>query len=83
MAEPRNASQAREHFENAYTGKPPWDIGKPQPVFQAAADRVDRLDPGCGLRHRRKRAVLCGPRPCGDGHRLSWGTDRGGEGESR
>ncbi len=50
MAEPRSASQAREHFENAYTGKPPWDIGKPQPVFQAAADKVTGsiLDAGCG-----------------------------------
>jgi 2-polyprenyl-3-methyl-5-hydroxy-6-metoxy-1,4-benzoquinol methylase len=50
MAEPGRASLARERFETAYTGKPPWDIGKPQPVFQAAADKVTGsiLDTGCG-----------------------------------
>jgi cyclopropane fatty-acyl-phospholipid synthase-like methyltransferase len=50
MAEPRSVKLAREHFETAYTGKPPWDIGKPQPVFEAAADKVSGsvLDTGCG-----------------------------------
>src|SRR5579864_6996055 len=40
----------RQTFENAYSGSPPWDIGKPQPVFQAAADSVvgSILDAGCG-----------------------------------
>ena len=40
----------RQHFRNSYAGSPPWDIGKPQPAFQAAADKVvgSVLDAGCG-----------------------------------
>jgi cyclopropane fatty-acyl-phospholipid synthase-like methyltransferase len=40
----------RTTFENAYTGKAPWDIGKPQAPFAAVADRVTSpvLDAGCG-----------------------------------
>jgi cyclopropane fatty-acyl-phospholipid synthase-like methyltransferase len=40
----------RTTFENAYTGKAPWDIGKPQAPFVAVADRVTSpvLDAGCG-----------------------------------
>src|SRR5947209_9873637 len=40
----------RETFKTAYAGKPPWDIGRPQPAFVEAADRVtgDVLDAGCG-----------------------------------
>jgi SAM-dependent methyltransferase len=40
----------RATFENAYAGKAPWDIGKPQGPFVAAADRVTGpvLDAGCG-----------------------------------
>ena len=40
----------REHFRNSYAGSPPWDIDKPQPAFQAAADKVvgSILDAGCG-----------------------------------
>jgi cyclopropane fatty-acyl-phospholipid synthase-like methyltransferase len=40
----------RQTFESMYTGKAPWDIGKPQPVFVAAADQVrgSVLDAGCG-----------------------------------
>jgi len=40
----------RETFENAYAGKAPWDIGKPQPVFVTAAKQVSGsiLDAGCG-----------------------------------
>lgn len=40
----------KEHFEEAYEGKPPWDTGKPQPVFVQAADLVKSpvLDVGCG-----------------------------------
>ena len=40
----------RDHFRSSYAGSPPWDIGKPQPAFQAAADKVDGtvLDAGCG-----------------------------------
>jgi SAM-dependent methyltransferase len=40
----------RTTFETAYAGKAPWDIGKPQPAFVEAADRVTGavLDAGCG-----------------------------------
>src|SRR5262249_1932126 len=40
----------RATFENLYAGKAPWDIGKPQPPFVSAADRVVSpvLDAGCG-----------------------------------
>jgi hypothetical protein len=40
----------RETFESMYAGKPPWDIGKPQPAFVQVADRVtgEVLDAGCG-----------------------------------
>ncbi len=37
-------------FESMYAGQAPWDIGKPQPTFLAAADQVKGtvLDAGCG-----------------------------------
>ena len=39
-------------FNESYAGRPPWDIGRPQPVFQALADagelRGRVLDAGCG-----------------------------------
>lgn len=37
-------------FENAYTGKAPWDIGKPQQPFIDVADQIigSILDAGCG-----------------------------------
>jgi cyclopropane fatty-acyl-phospholipid synthase-like methyltransferase len=40
----------RATFENAYAGKAPWDIGRPQAPFAAVADRVTSpvLDAGCG-----------------------------------
>jgi SAM-dependent methyltransferase len=40
----------RETFESLYAGKAPWDIGRPQPAFVEAADRVagSILDAGCG-----------------------------------
>jgi len=40
----------KEHFQQAYEGKAPWDIGKPQSVFVDAADRITGsvLDAGCG-----------------------------------
>ena len=40
----------RSVFENAYAGKAPWDIGKPQRTLAAVADRVTGpiLDAGCG-----------------------------------
>jgi SAM-dependent methyltransferase len=41
-----------ERFDAAYDGTPPWDIGRPQPVFQSLADsgalRGRVLDAGCG-----------------------------------
>jgi len=41
-----------EHFEEAYSGAPPWDIGRPQAVFLALAEtgelRGRVLDAGCG-----------------------------------
>jgi len=40
----------RSTFENMYAGGAPWDIGKPQKPFVAAADRITGrvLDAGCG-----------------------------------
>jgi SAM-dependent methyltransferase len=45
-----NTSIDRAAFENLYSGKAPWDTGKPQPTFAAVADRVTGrvLDAGCG-----------------------------------
>jgi cyclopropane fatty-acyl-phospholipid synthase-like methyltransferase len=48
---PRNPRRPHD-FDEMYTTTPPWDIGRPQPAFQALADagvlhgRV--LDVGCG-----------------------------------
>jgi SAM-dependent methyltransferase len=41
----------RATFEQAYTGKVPWDTGEPQGLFAGVADRVTSpvLDAGCGL----------------------------------
>ena len=40
----------RNHFVSAYTGKAPWDIGRPQKIIVEAAERVTGsvLDAGCG-----------------------------------
>jgi 2-polyprenyl-3-methyl-5-hydroxy-6-metoxy-1,4-benzoquinol methylase len=40
----------RSTFESMYTGKPPWDISRPQRAFIEVADRVtgEVLDAGCG-----------------------------------
>jgi SAM-dependent methyltransferase len=45
-----NSSVDRAKFEEFYDGKAPWDIGRPQRVFLAIADRVTGpvLDAGCG-----------------------------------
>src|SRR5579872_3447642 len=46
------SSRSIEDFDEMYRGTPPWDIGRPQPVFLRLADegliqgRV--LDAGCG-----------------------------------
>jgi SAM-dependent methyltransferase len=41
-----------KRFEEAYRGTPPWDIGRPQPVFEVLADAGEIagpvLDVGCG-----------------------------------
>jgi SAM-dependent methyltransferase len=48
----RPGAAAPHQPDNLYAGPPPWDIGRPQPAFQALADagsvsgRV--LDVGCG-----------------------------------
>ncbi len=46
MSMPHN----RDHFEDSYSGKAPWDIPKPQSAFVAVADKVANriLDAGCG-----------------------------------
>jgi len=40
------------HFIEAYKGRPPWDIGRPQPAFEMLADAGEIagpvLDAGCG-----------------------------------
>jgi 2-polyprenyl-3-methyl-5-hydroxy-6-metoxy-1,4-benzoquinol methylase len=50
MPERGNTSLTRDRFASAYAGRAPWDIGKPQSVLQAAADKVagSVLDAGCG-----------------------------------
>lgn len=51
MSEQRTNMVSREHFQTAYSADaPPWDIGKPQPVFVAVADKIkgSLLDVGCG-----------------------------------
>jgi SAM-dependent methyltransferase len=53
-----------ERFDAAYDGTPPWDIGRPQPVFQSLADsgvlhgRV--LDAGCGTGEHTLMAAAMG-----------------------
>src|ERR1700719_2228895 len=41
-----------QEFDEMYAGTPPWDIGRPQPVFlglaEAGAIRGRVLDAGCG-----------------------------------
>ena len=45
-----NHSVDRATFEDLYAGPAPWDIGRPQRLFAAIADRVTGpvLDAGCG-----------------------------------
>ncbi len=50
MAESEFPTVQRERFQSAYAGEAPWDIGRPQPAFQAAADLIagSILEAGCG-----------------------------------
>jgi len=45
-------SRSPEDFDGMYAGTPPWDIGRPQPVFlrlaESGAIRGRVLDAGCG-----------------------------------
>ncbi|MEO8498736.1 MAG: class I SAM-dependent methyltransferase [Planctomycetota bacterium] len=43
-------STAANDFEQMYEGRPPWDIGKPQPAFVNVAEDIQGsvLDVGCG-----------------------------------
>jgi len=45
-----NGDPKRQRFEQAYEGKPPWDLGRPQQPFVDHADRITGsvLDVGCG-----------------------------------
>jgi cyclopropane fatty-acyl-phospholipid synthase-like methyltransferase len=48
----RVGPRSPDAFDEAYAGSPPWDIGRPQPAFLAAAEaglvRGRVLDVGCG-----------------------------------
>jgi len=50
MAENEFPTVERARFQDAYAGEAPWDIGKPQPAFQAAAAIIvgSILEAGCG-----------------------------------
>jgi len=52
----------RTRFENLYAGKAPWDIGKPQAPFVAAAEKVTSpvLDAGCGTGDTALFFAACG-----------------------
>lgn len=45
-----NDETKRQHFQAAYEGQPPWDLGRPQKPFMEHADEItgDVLDTGCG-----------------------------------
>ena len=50
LLEPGSKTITRDTFGGIYSGQAPWDIGKPQPVIEAAAEKVHGsvLDAGCG-----------------------------------
>jgi len=45
-----NDNPSRQRFQAVYEGKPPWDLGRPQPAFVQVADQITGavLDAGCG-----------------------------------
>jgi cyclopropane fatty-acyl-phospholipid synthase-like methyltransferase len=45
-----NANSNQQRFQAAYEGRPPWDLGRPQPAFVRVADQITGavLDAGCG-----------------------------------
>ena len=57
----------RGHFEAAYAGKAPWDIGKPQGALAEAVDLVISpvLDAGCGTGENALFLAACGHRVTG------------------
>lgn len=62
--EPRQARRADEFDAMYMAGRPPWDIGRPQPAFRELADRgrlVGRvLDVGCGTGEHALMAAAIG-----------------------
>ena len=45
-----NDNPSHQHFQGAYRGKPPWDLGRPPKAFVELADQITGsvLDAGCG-----------------------------------
>src|SRR5207253_1293326 len=56
-------------WEEAYRGRPPWDIGRPQPAFVDLAEkglmRGRLLDAGCGTGEHTLLAVAAGAQALG------------------
>src|SRR5215472_581509 len=52
----------RGHFETAYAGKAPWDIGKPQGAIAESVHLVTSpvLDAGCGTGENALLLAACG-----------------------
>ena len=44
------SEQKQERFVDAYKGKPPWDLGRPQQPYIDHADQIigSVIDTGCG-----------------------------------
>jgi cyclopropane fatty-acyl-phospholipid synthase-like methyltransferase len=62
-------AQAIDDFDASYQGTPPWDIGRPQPVFLGLAEagflRGRVLDAGCGTGEHVLMAAERGLQACG------------------
>ena len=45
-----STNPTHQRFQTAYEGKPPWDLGRPQPALVEIADQITGsvLDAGCG-----------------------------------